>query len=495
MSNSKMRSGAKLRDRCRRDLGLSGDDDGDDAFADILPRQARGVAPRLGDYELLEELGRGGMGVVFKARQTSLDRVVALKMMLLGGVSRPDALQRFQTEARAAADLDHPNIVRLLDAGQRDGQPFLAMTLVAGRSLADVVRDGIPPAREAAQCVATIARAVEYAHGQGVAQVRDRDAISPCQLNRQIPRDLETICLKCLEKKLAKRYPTAQALADDLDRFLNDEPILARPITRVERAARWCRRKPALASAYGLMLLLLLLLSIASPIAAFRINEARQQAVEQANTARTVTAFLKHEVLELADPTLVRGDLDPDRDLTLAQAILLAGDKLENQFADQPEVEAEIRLTIGRTLLRLDRFPEAERHLSRALTIRVQTSGDNSPAALEVRHELGLLLHRQGRHEEAVASHRHVLALRRQVLGRDDPAVFQSLNALAASLSVDAGNFDEATALYQEVIERGSRALGEEHALVLEAKSGLSQIAYELGHWDEAYRLNEELSR
>lgn len=124
-------------------------DDDDDAFAHILTRQARGIAPRLGDCERLEELSRGGMGVVFKARQTSLHRVVALKMMLLGGVSGPDALQRFQTEARAAADLDHPNIVRVLDAGQRDGQLFLSMTLVAGRSLADVVRDAIPPAHSA----------------------------------------------------------------------------------------------------------------------------------------------------------------------------------------------------------------------------------------------------------------------------------------------------------------------------------------------------------
>ncbi|MBE7500785.1 MAG: protein kinase [Verrucomicrobiales bacterium] len=543
-----------------------------------------------GDYELLGEAGRGATGVVYRARQLGVNRIVALKLLLGGPAAGRDFVHRFHTEASTAARLDHPHIVPVIEFGTHDGAHYLVMKFLEGGTLADRLRPGPVDTRTAAELMSRVTRAVHHAHQHGIlhrdlkpgnilldstdqpyvadfglARMLEADSnltlshaivgtaaylapeiarggaaqatvasdiyglgavlyellaghppftgTSIADILRKVQEqeppppqskiknqkskiaDLETICLKCLEKEPAKRYPTAQALADDLDRFLNHEPILARPVTRLERAWRWCRRKPALAASLLLVLVLVLVLGIASPIAAYRINEARSQAVEQAATARTVTAFLRHEVLELADPTLPRGDLEPDRDLTLAQAILVAGERLEGRFDHQPEVEADIRLTIGRTLLRLDRLPEAHGHLSRALALRAETSGERSLAALEVRHELGLLLHQQGRHEEAVASHRLVLDLRRHLLGDDDLAVLQSLNALAASLSSNASNFDEATALYQEVMEKSPRALGEDHALVLEAKSGLSQIAYELGHWDESARLKEELSK
>src|SRR6185436_16360515 len=109
-------------------------------------------------------------------------------------------------------------------------------------------------------------------------EVLNSEPLSPRALNPSVPPDLETICLKCLEKEPAKRYATAQELADELDRFLEDKPILARPVNTVEKLWCWCRRKPALATAYGLVLVLLLLLAIGSPIAAYRINRERQRA-------------------------------------------------------------------------------------------------------------------------------------------------------------------------------------------------------------------------
>jgi eukaryotic-like serine/threonine-protein kinase len=351
----------------------------EDELAAVLPRSAVATtAPtRFGDYEFLDEIARGGMGVIYRARQRSLQRIVAVKMLLFGGMADPDLLRRFRNEAAAAAALEHPHIVRILDVGEHESQPFIAMEYVSGTDLGQLVRERPLGARQAARYVEKISRAIEFAHQHGVlhrdlkpsnvildaldeprvtdfglarnlahdsdvtltgqalgspnfmppeqargdlghigpssdvyglgailyhlltarppflgetveatlAVVCDREPVSPRQLNAEIPPDLETICLKCLEKEPAKRYPTAQALADDLQRFLNDEPILARPVTRLERAWRWCRRKPALASAYGLLLLLVLVLSIASPIAAYRIDQARQEAVHQARQA------------------------------------------------------------------------------------------------------------------------------------------------------------------------------------------------------------------
>jgi WD40 repeat protein/tRNA A-37 threonylcarbamoyl transferase component Bud32 len=326
---------------------------------------------RFGDYELLEEVARGGMGVVYKARQLKLNRVVAVKMILSGRFAGRSSVQRFRGEAAAAGVLQHPNIVAIHEIGMHEGQHFFSMDYVEGQNLAQLVGHRPLPAPKAARYAQLIAQAIHYAHGQGIlhrdlkpsnvlveaatdqprvtdfglarwlegessltisGQVlgspnfmppeqagasrgkvsRQSDAyglggilyfmltarapsqgetleatlhqalqlepIAPRLLNSGVPFDLQTICLKCLEKEPAKRYATAQALADDLGRFLGGEPVNARPVTRVERAWRWCRRKPALATLGALVLSLLALLAIGAPIAAFRINRERQRA-------------------------------------------------------------------------------------------------------------------------------------------------------------------------------------------------------------------------
>ena len=320
-----------------------------------------------GDYELLEEIARGGMGVVYKARQVSLDRIVAVKMLLFGTLAGPEFVQRFRTEAAAAASLQHPNIVAIHEVGFREGQHFFAMDYVAGRSLAQIVRDGPLPARRAAGYVKIIAEAIQYAHERGILhrdlkpsnvlidesdqprvtdfglakrleketdltlsgqvlgspdymapeqaaaqrgqvgkrsdvyslgailyhlltgqppfvamtvgetleQVRNVEPTSPRVSDPHLARDLETICLKCLEKEPQKRYATAEVLAEDLGRFLYDEPIQARPVSTPEKLWRWCRRKPVIATLSATTVLLLLAVAIGSLIAAYRIERER----------------------------------------------------------------------------------------------------------------------------------------------------------------------------------------------------------------------------
>lgn len=321
--------------------------DSDLAADSTLRTPHSALQKEFGDYRLLKEIARGGMGVVYQARQVSLDRLVAVKMILAGELATPQFVQRFRTEAAAAAVLHHPNIVAIHEVGVHAGQHYFSMDFVDGPSLAVLVGHQPLPARRAAQYLKTIAEAIHYAHEQGIlhrdlkpsnvlidandqpritdfglarrlegetsltlsgqmigspnfmppeqatarhgkvgrysdvyalggilyhlltarppfqadslevviSQVLTAEPISPRLLNASVPRDLETICLKCLEKEPARRYASAQALADELGRFLENKPILARPTGPFGRTQRWCRRKPALATALGAVVL------------------------------------------------------------------------------------------------------------------------------------------------------------------------------------------------------------------------------------------------
>src|SRR2546430_2024709 len=310
----------------------------------------------LGDYELLEEVGRGGQGVVFRARQKSLNRIVALKVISLGQWASKVHLKRFRLEAEAAARLEHPGIVPIHEVGERDGSCYFSMKFVEGGQLDEVARREPMPIRRAAELIAKVARTVHYAHEHGILHrdikpgnilldakgephltdfglarlvesessvthtldvlgtpsymapeqaVGNKAAISsvtdvyglgavlyqlltgqppfaggttyetirlllnteprpPRLLNPKIDRDLSTICLKCLEKDPKRRYSSALALAEDLERWLKHEPIQARHTGIFLRGRKWVRRNPttaglmasliALAAAVGVMI-------------------------------------------------------------------------------------------------------------------------------------------------------------------------------------------------------------------------------------------------
>jgi serine/threonine-protein kinase len=348
-------------------------------------------------YEVLEVLGQGGMGVIYKARQLSLNRPVALKLMLAGPHARPEQVARFRAEAEAVAQLRHPNVVQIYEVGECGGQPYFAMEFVEGGSLAERLAKGPLPARQAAGLLATVAEAVHAAHERGIVhrdlkpgnvllenpkskvqgpksedplwtldlglctpkitdfglakrldadvsptqtgavlgtpsylapeqaggktreigpaadvyslgailyealtgrppfhgettldtleQVRLRQPVPPSRLQPKVPRELETICLKCLEKEPPQRYASAMELANDLRRFLAGEPIRARPTSAWVKGLKWARRHPALAA-----LLVVCCLAVAGGLAAWagftgELRAERDRARHERDTA------------------------------------------------------------------------------------------------------------------------------------------------------------------------------------------------------------------
>jgi WD40 repeat protein len=346
-------------------------------------------APILPGYEILEELGRGGMGVVFKARHLKLNRVVALKMILHGELASAQEIKRFRTEAETIAHIQHTGIIQIFEIGEHEGRLFLSLEYCGGGTLEHLLRGTPLPADDAVRLLVRLAGAVEHAHRCGVIhrdlkpanvllqdlaphpahspeagppernfgpastlaakitdfglaksandagfystsnilgtpwymspeqaggkevgplsdvyslgatfyecltgrppfraatlletlnQVQKEEPVPPRQLQRNIPRDVDTICLKCLQKDPARRYATAGELRDDLQRYLDGMPILARPVSWAGHAWRWCRRNPVVAGLLAVVAALLLSGVVAGAVALVAIDHARRQA-------------------------------------------------------------------------------------------------------------------------------------------------------------------------------------------------------------------------
>lgn len=356
----------------------------------------------LGDYELLEEIGRGGMGVIYRARQHRLNRTVALKMVDQRGLRSPSARMRFEVEASAIASLNHPHIVSLYETGECNGQLFYSMQYVSRGTFGDIVRDASVPLKSKIRLLSKVARAVQFAHSNGVLhrdlkpsnilvgddgeplladfglakrdsagedlthteavlgsphymapeQIAHTSAVTtaadvyslgailfetlsarppfegktPLDTMRLVqdsepeppgrygsaPQDLQVVCLKCLEKDPSRRYRSAASFSDELERWLNGQPVEARPVGRVERLLRWCRREPALATSLGLIAVLLLGVAVVSFSAYVRVRAAGLQMADAnrqmvAATRRTEEQLYRSQ-LRFVDDLLGKGN-------------------------------------------------------------------------------------------------------------------------------------------------------------------------------------------
>jgi serine/threonine protein kinase/tetratricopeptide (TPR) repeat protein len=579
--------------------------------------------PSFPEYEILGELGRGGMGVVYRARDQKLNRIVALKTIAEGQYASPDRRARFRAEAQAIARLRHPNIIAIHAIGEHQKRPYLSLEFAEGGSLAQQLANGPMVPLRAAHLAETLARAVHAAHQAGVihrdlkpsnvlltkegvpkvsdfglAKLLDADSartvsgqvlgspsymapeqaegrsksvgpaadiyalgailyqaltgrppflgesqletlklvainnvVPPRTLRPDIPRDLETICLKCLEKDPGRRYLSAEALAEDLKRSLERRPILARRTTLLEQFGRWCRRDPWLAAASLTAAALTVALAIGATASAVIFRDQRdqitgdlqriqrsesetklerdrardaeasaqaslltaqaaeKQATQSGAEVRAVMEFFQNKVLSAARPKDQEGGLG--KDVTLRAALDTAESGIEKAFAKQPVVEASIRASLGETYYYLGDPAQARRQLERAVALRRQTLGLDHPDTLTATDNLAHIDMDDGRLAEALDLLGGTLKRREATLGPDDPETLTSKNNLAVVYQA-AGRMTDALPLYEEILKRRQAKLGSDHPDTLFSMINLASGYREVGRLTEALPLYEE---
>jgi eukaryotic-like serine/threonine-protein kinase len=413
--------------------------------------------PKIPGFEFVQELGRGGMGVVYKARQVRAGRDVALKVIrpdmlsLMPSDSQSSTVGRFRHEARAAGRLLHDNIVTVYEVGEWGTYHYFAMRMVDGPSLVQLLRERPLENRQAAQFLAGTARGVQFAHEQGILhrdlkphnilidsrsqrplvadfglakftadtneltragdvigtpsymspeqaqdsskvtalsdvyslgatlyhvlagrppfqaanlgetirQILHEEPLPPRQLNPAIDADLETICLKCLQKEPAKRYASAGALADDLDRYLRNEPILARPVSTPEKVFRWCKRNPALAGSIAAVVLLAML-AVTSIVVGYRetaaalVIEAAAKEKAQGSLLEALESINETTIQVSEESLLGQPGLQP-----LRRSLLLTAQKHYQKFLDRKWDDPQIRFEIANAAFRVGEIQQS----------------------------------------------------------------------------------------------------------------------------------------
>ena len=561
---------------------------------DAFDYAAPAPSEALGGYESLEMIARGGMGVVYKARQVSLNRVVALKMILGGRLASAADLQRFRSEAEAIAGLEHPNIVSIYEVGEHEGQQYFAMKWIDGGSLAELLSHDRKHFndKKAARLIATLARAIHCAHQHGILhrdlkpgnilidaqghphitdfglaknigtssditlsgaiigtpaymapeqasgrvkevstaadvyglgaifyelltgrppiqagtvvetlrKVIDEEPTRPGALDRRIDRDLETICLKCLEKNPDRRYGSAEALADDLERWLCHEPILARNVSMGERVWKAARRRPALAALFITVFAALSTIMVISTVMNIRLASSKkaiemeaEKATRESAKSRQTAAFLKQMIGDVL-PSAVRG-----KDTEIFREALNMTAKRLQTLHDQPEVEVDLRLTLARAYQELGLFKEQEAMSRAALAVAERQWGEQHERIAECLISQGYAFFNLQRSPDCIAAYERALNIRLALYGELNPLVAQSYSRLATAF-LFSGDRPKSEALFRKVLDI-QQTLGSPKTQLAYTYAALGRVKHESGdleaaeaNYRQALRLQQEAS-
>ena len=559
-----------------------------------VPDLQEGKAVPFGDYVLVEEVGRGSMGVVYRARQESLKRTVALKMARLPVDANAGEIARFRSEAEVAASVEHPNIVPIYEVGEHGGHHYFSMQLVEGGTLKDFIAELRDDPRRAVALIITVARAVHAAHSSGlihrdikpgnilidrngephvsdfglarrtddleertldgqmigtpyymapeqagagkhpittavdiyslgvvlyealtgarphsgdsmvevlrkVAEVEPRP---PRKVAPHLDRDLEAIILKSLNKKPEERYDSANALADDLERWMRGMPISARPVRTPVKVLKWMRRRPVYAMLWGGVALLLLVLGIGEPIAAVRqvqlkteadrergVSErARRQAEEARDEAEAVSNFL-YEMLASAHPGAEAGG----RSVTVAGVLDHMARELDADASIPPDRRAQMQSRIGRTYDTLGLHADAVPLLKSAFEANQDVLGPDHVETLYSMKALSLAVFNSGRRKEGLELQEELLERSRRVHGSDHAGTLQAMNNLAGSY-IAMGRLDDGVLdMRRTVCEKYRKILGPRARATIDAQGDVAAFHFQTGSWETSVEMFEEV--